>query len=100
MTPHLLATATGDLAYLLRVSTDDQERDATPETQLFACQGKARELGRDPESGRVYLDTWKGDDYFGRPELTLLWRHPRGGRGAAPTSRRDRRKRTRRAPMR
>lgn len=60
------------LAYLVRVSTDDQEREATPETQLMGCREKAAKLGFDSKSARVYPDAWRGTEYFERPELSKL----------------------------
>ncbi|MFC1938676.1 recombinase family protein [Chloroflexota bacterium] len=59
-------------AIYCRVSTDSQEREGTSlDTQMAACQVKAKELGYEAPGDFIFKETWTGAD-TDRPKLNEL----------------------------
>jgi site-specific DNA recombinase len=59
-------------AIYLRVSTKDQEKSFSPQTQLELCLGKARELGVDVPQQFIFFDDYSGF-LLERPGLNPLY---------------------------
>ncbi len=67
-----MAFAEGAVAVMVRVSTDQQERDGTSlDTQLVECMRQAELDGLTVDPDHIYREQWTGDD-LDRPVLTLL----------------------------